>query len=64
MGACRRAFDPGHPLIGARIGEWGQDPLQMYLSDVYTVTANLAGVPGLSVPVGKTSEELLLVCSF
>ncbi|MCY4672670.1 MAG: Asp-tRNA(Asn)/Glu-tRNA(Gln) amidotransferase subunit GatA [Bacteroidetes bacterium] len=49
---------PVTPSAGARIGEWGQDPLQMYLSDVYTVTANLAGVPGLSVPVGKTSEEL------
>ena len=49
---------PVTPSAGARIGEWGQDPLQMYLSDVYTVTANLAGVPGLSVPAGKTSEEL------
>ncbi len=49
---------PVTPSSGARIGEWGQDPLQMYLSDVYTVTANLAGVPGLSVPIGKTSEEL------
>jgi len=49
---------PVTPTAGARIGEWGNDPLQMYLSDAYTVTANLAGIPALSVPVGKTEEKL------
>jgi len=49
---------PVTPTAGARIGEWGNDPLQMYLSDAYTVTANLAGIPALSVPVGKTANGL------
>jgi len=33
------------------------DPLQMYLSDIYTVSLNLAGLPGLSLPAGKTSPD-------
>lgn len=49
---------PVTPVAGARIGEWDEDPLQMYLSDIYTVTANLAGIPGLAMPAGKTSEGL------
>ncbi len=49
---------PVTPTAGARIGEWGNDPLQMYLSDAYTVTANLAGIPALSVPVGRVREGL------
>ncbi|MCY4000030.1 MAG: Asp-tRNA(Asn)/Glu-tRNA(Gln) amidotransferase subunit GatA [Bacteroidetes bacterium] len=49
---------PVTPTAGARIGEWGNDPLQMYLSDAYTVTANLAGIPALSVPVGKAANGL------
>ncbi len=40
-----------------RIGEKVDDPLQMYLEDLYTVTANLAGVPAISVPAGVTTEE-------
>ncbi|MDE2731501.1 MAG: Asp-tRNA(Asn)/Glu-tRNA(Gln) amidotransferase subunit GatA [Bacteroidota bacterium] len=43
---------PITPVCGIRNGAWGDDPLQMYLSDIYTVTANLAGLPGLSVPIG------------
>ncbi|MGB7172090.1 MAG: amidase family protein, partial [Candidatus Acidiferrales bacterium] len=34
------------------------DPLQMYLADIYTVTGALAGIPGISVPCGRTSEGL------
>ena len=49
---------PVSPVAGARLGEWGDDPLKMYLSDIYTVTANLAGVPGLSVPIGMHSTGL------
>ncbi len=49
---------PVSPTAGARVGKWGNDTLKMYLSDVNTVPANLAGVPGLSVPVGKTSGGL------
>ncbi len=51
-------LSPVTPAAGVRVGEWGNDPLRMYLSDAHTVTANLAGVPGLSVPVGKTNEGL------
>ncbi len=49
---------PVSPVAGARVGIWGNDTLKMYLSDVNTVPANLAGGPGLSVPAGKTSGGL------
>jgi aspartyl-tRNA(Asn)/glutamyl-tRNA(Gln) amidotransferase subunit A len=45
-------FTPTTPAPAFRIGEKVGDPYQMYLSDVFTVTANLAGIPGLSVPIG------------
>ncbi len=41
-----------HPAFG--LGERIDDPLQMYLGDIYTVTASLAGIPGISVPCGRT----------
>ena len=43
---------PVSPTLPWKIGEKVSDPLKMYLSDIYTVTANLAGIPGLSVPIG------------
>jgi aspartyl-tRNA(Asn)/glutamyl-tRNA(Gln) amidotransferase subunit A len=43
---------PVAPTTAFRVGEKTDDPLQMYLSDVYTIAANLAGVPGISVPCG------------
>jgi aspartyl-tRNA(Asn)/glutamyl-tRNA(Gln) amidotransferase subunit A len=46
-------FTPTTPSTAFPIGERVDDPVQMYLSDVFTVTANLAGIPGLSVPVGS-----------
>ncbi|MDZ7779372.1 MAG: Asp-tRNA(Asn)/Glu-tRNA(Gln) amidotransferase subunit GatA [Gemmatimonadota bacterium] len=45
-------FTPTTPTTAFPIGERVDDPVEMYLSDVYTVTANLAGIPGLSVPIG------------
>jgi aspartyl-tRNA(Asn)/glutamyl-tRNA(Gln) amidotransferase subunit A len=45
-------FTPTSPTVAFRIGERVADPMAMYLSDVYTVTANLAGVPAVSVPIG------------
>ncbi len=40
------------------LGEKSNDPLAMYLADIYTVTADLAGIPGISVPCGETQEKL------
>jgi aspartyl-tRNA(Asn)/glutamyl-tRNA(Gln) amidotransferase subunit A len=49
---------PTSPIPPFRLGERTADPLQMYLADIYTVTGSLAGVPGISVPSGRTSEGL------
>jgi aspartyl-tRNA(Asn)/glutamyl-tRNA(Gln) amidotransferase subunit A len=49
---------PTMPTPAFRLGEKTADPLQMYLADIYTVTGSLAGVPGISVPCGKTSAGL------
>jgi aspartyl-tRNA(Asn)/glutamyl-tRNA(Gln) amidotransferase subunit A len=49
---------PTSPVPAFRIGERVSDPLQMYLADVFTVSANLAGLPAVSVPCGFTSERL------
>ena len=49
---------PTSPVVPFRLGERVADPLAMYLADIYTVTGSLAGVPGISVPSGKTPEGL------
>lgn len=49
---------PTSPIAAFKAGEKLADPLQMYLCDVYTVTANLAGIPGISIPAGVTKENL------
>jgi len=49
---------PTSPVPAFRLGERTHDPLAMYLADIYTVTGSLAGVPGISVPSGKTREGL------
>ncbi|NLX24273.1 MAG: Asp-tRNA(Asn)/Glu-tRNA(Gln) amidotransferase subunit GatA [Phycisphaerae bacterium] len=49
---------PASPVPAIRIGERINDPLAMYLMDIYTVSANLAGVPGVSVPCGFSSAGL------
>jgi aspartyl-tRNA(Asn)/glutamyl-tRNA(Gln) amidotransferase subunit A len=49
---------PTSPTPAFRLGERLDDPLQMYLADVFTVGANLAGLPGISVPCGLASEHL------
>jgi aspartyl-tRNA(Asn)/glutamyl-tRNA(Gln) amidotransferase subunit A len=49
---------PTSPVPAFRLGEKTDDPLQMYLADIYTVTGALAGVPGISVPCGKTKQGL------
>ena len=49
---------PTTPTTAFKLGEKSGDPLQMYLSDIYTVSANLAGIPGLSIPIGMSSDGL------
>ena len=49
---------PTSPTAAFNLGEKVDDPLAMYLADIYTVTANLAGIPGISIPVGTTKEKL------
>jgi aspartyl-tRNA(Asn)/glutamyl-tRNA(Gln) amidotransferase subunit A len=49
---------PTSPIPAFKLGEKTNDPLQMYLADIYTVTGSLAGIPGISVPCGKTPDSL------
>ena len=49
---------PTCPTPAFKLGEKVDDPLAMYLADIYTVTADLAGIPGISVPCGETKEKL------
>ncbi|MDA8423728.1 MAG: Asp-tRNA(Asn)/Glu-tRNA(Gln) amidotransferase subunit GatA [Nitrospiraceae bacterium] len=49
---------PTAPTAAFKIGEKSSDPLQMYLSDIFTISVNLAGIPGLSLPCGFTSGNL------
>ncbi|KAI4442935.1 Asp-tRNA(Asn)/Glu-tRNA(Gln) amidotransferase subunit GatA [Schaedlerella arabinosiphila] len=49
---------PTAPTTAPKLGKSLQDPLKMYLGDIYTISVNLAGLPGMSVPVGKDSRGL------
>lgn len=49
---------PVSPTAAFKLGEKVDDPLAMYLADIYTVTADLAGIPGISVPCGETKTKL------
>lgn len=49
---------PTSPTPAFRIGEKVKDPLKMYLSDIYTISANLAGIPAISIPCGFTKKGL------
>jgi aspartyl-tRNA(Asn)/glutamyl-tRNA(Gln) amidotransferase subunit A len=55
---CDIIAGPTSPTVAFRLGEKTDDPLMMYLSDIYTITANLAAVPGISIPCGLSSEGL------
>jgi aspartyl-tRNA(Asn)/glutamyl-tRNA(Gln) amidotransferase subunit A len=50
---------PTTPTAAFKIGEKSDDPLQMYLSDIFTISCNLAGIPGLSLPCGFTASPKL-----
>jgi aspartyl-tRNA(Asn)/glutamyl-tRNA(Gln) amidotransferase subunit A len=56
--ACDAILTPTSPSVAFKIGEKSDDPLAMYLNDIYTVSANLAGVPAISVPCGLSGEGL------
>jgi aspartyl-tRNA(Asn)/glutamyl-tRNA(Gln) amidotransferase subunit A len=55
---CDVLIMPTSPTVAFKLGEKLDDPLQMYLSDIYTISANLAGLPALSVPCGVSSAGL------
>lgn len=55
---CDCIIAPTTPTTAFQLGEKINDPLNMYLSDIYTVSANLAGIPALSLPCGWDSQEL------
>ncbi len=49
---------PTTPTTAYKIGEKTNDPLEMYLGDIYTTSANLAGIPGINIPIGSDSKGL------
>ncbi|MBC2742451.1 MAG: Asp-tRNA(Asn)/Glu-tRNA(Gln) amidotransferase subunit GatA [Desulfosarcina sp.] len=56
--SCDAIVSPVAPTPAYRIGETLDDPLTMYLSDIFTLSANLAGIPGISVPCGFSEDGL------
>jgi aspartyl-tRNA(Asn)/glutamyl-tRNA(Gln) amidotransferase subunit A len=58
--SCDVLLTPTAPSAAFAIGEKSDDPIAMYLNDVFTVTVNLAGLPGISVPAGLSSDGLPL----
>lgn len=56
--SCDAIVSPVAPTPAGRIGQTVDDPLAMYLSDVFTLSANLAGIPGISVPCGFSDDGL------
>ncbi|MBU2227033.1 MAG: Asp-tRNA(Asn)/Glu-tRNA(Gln) amidotransferase subunit GatA [Proteobacteria bacterium] len=61
---CDVILTPTSPTPAFRLGERTDDPLQMYLSDIFTISANLAGIPGISVPCGYTTGGLPIGVQF
>ena len=55
---------PAAPTTAPKLGESLTDPMKMYLGDIYTISANLAGLPGMSVPCGKDSRGLPIGVQF
>ena len=61
---CDVILTPTTPTPAFKIGEKTDDPLQMYLSDIFTISTNLAGIPGISVPCGYTTAGLPIGVQF
>lgn len=59
---CDLIITPTAPVPAFKLGEKTSDPLEMYLADIYTVSLNLAGVPGISIPCGFSTEGLPIGC--
>jgi aspartyl-tRNA(Asn)/glutamyl-tRNA(Gln) amidotransferase subunit A len=55
---CDVILTPTSPSTAFKVGEKSDDPLAMYLSDIYTVSANLVGIPGISIPSGLSASGL------
>jgi len=55
---------PVSPTTAYKIGEKISDPLQMYLNDIFTIPVNLAGLPGISIPVGRDAKNLPIGVQF
>ncbi|MDH4227295.1 MAG: Asp-tRNA(Asn)/Glu-tRNA(Gln) amidotransferase subunit GatA [Deltaproteobacteria bacterium] len=55
---CDVILTPTSPTAAFKFGEKTEDPLTMYLSDIFTISCNLAGIPGISVPSGLTNDNL------
>jgi aspartyl-tRNA(Asn)/glutamyl-tRNA(Gln) amidotransferase subunit A len=55
---CDALLTPTSPTAAFKLGERTQDPLQMYLADIFTIAVNLAGICGISIPCGFTSGKL------
>lgn len=56
--SCDAILTPTTPTVAFKLGEKSDDPIAMYLSDIYTVSANLAGVPAINLPCGLSTEGL------
>jgi aspartyl-tRNA(Asn)/glutamyl-tRNA(Gln) amidotransferase subunit A len=59
-GGVGAILTPATPSAAFGIGEKGADPIEMYLNDIFTVTVNMAGLPGIAIPAGKDSQGLPL----
>ena len=61
---CDVILTPTSPSLAFKIGEKMNDPMQMYLSDIFTISTNLAGIPGISVPCGFSASGLPIGVQF
>jgi aspartyl-tRNA(Asn)/glutamyl-tRNA(Gln) amidotransferase subunit A len=61
---CDALLTPTTPTPAFKVGEKTDDPMQMYLSDIFTISTNLAGIPGISVPCGFTAGGLPIGLQF